>query len=77
VKRLYATPSVDEAQHLQGLLQAAGIDSSLDTKSGGSVATGAVVFGIYIEDKDAPEAVGILAAWIEKEEAPEEDLPPE
>ena len=77
MKRLYATPSADEAQHLQGLLKAAGIDSSLDTKTGGSVSTSAVVFGIYIEDKDAPEAVGILAAWIEKEEAPEEDLPPE
>jgi len=77
VKRLYATESVDEAQRLQVLLKAAGIESSLDTKSGGSVSTGAVVFGIYIEDKDAPEAVGILAAWIEKEEAPEEDLPPE
>ena len=77
MKRLYATPSVDEAQRIQALLKAAGIESSLDTKSGGSVSTGAVVFGIYIEDKDAPEAVGVLAAWLEKEEAPEEDLPPE
>jgi type III secretory pathway lipoprotein EscJ len=78
VKRLYATPSVDEAQHLQGLLKAAGIESSLDTKSGGSVSTGAVVFGIYIEDKDAADAVEVLAKWMEKEmETPEEpDLDP-
>lgn len=78
MKRLYATPSVDEAQHLQGLLEKAGINSSLDTRTGGGVSTGAVVFGIYVEDKDAPEAVGILASWIEKElEGPaEEDLDP-
>jgi len=73
VKRLYATPSVDEAQRIQALLKAAGIESSLETKSGGGVVTGAVVFGIYIEDQDAPEAVGILAGWIEKDLDP--DLP--
>ena len=73
MKRLYATESVDEAQRLQELLKAAGIESSLDTKSGGSVVTAAVVFGIYIEDKDAPDAVGILAKWIEKDlDGPEE-----
>ena len=77
MKRLYATESVDEAQRLQDLLKAAGIESSLDTKSGGSVVTAAVVFGIYIEDKDAPDAVGILAAWLEKQDEPEADLPPE
>jgi type III secretory pathway lipoprotein EscJ len=77
VKRLYATESVDEAQRLQSLLQAAGIESSLDTKSGGSVVTGAVVFGIYIEDKDAADAVEVLAKWIEKNLEPEEpDLDP-
>jgi len=77
VKRLYATESVDEAQRLQDLLKAAGIESSLDTKSGGSVVTAAVVFGIYVEDKDAPDAVGILAKWIEKDLEPEEpDLDP-
>jgi len=78
VKRLYATPSVDEAQRIQALLKAAGILSSLDTKSGGGVVTGAVVFGIYIDDRDAAEAVGILAAWIEKDIEPDEpDLPME
>jgi type III secretory pathway lipoprotein EscJ len=78
VKRLYATESVDEAQRLQVLLKAAGIESSLDTKSGGSVVTGAVVFGLYIEDKDAADAVEVLAKWMEKEmETPEEpDLDP-
>lgn len=77
MKRLYATESVDEAQRLQELLKAAGIESSLDTKSGGSVVTGAVVFGIYIEDKDAPDAVGVLAKWIEKDLEPDEpDLDP-
>lgn len=77
MKRLYATESVDEAQRLQALLKAAGIESSLDTKSGGSVVTGAVVFGLYVEDKDAPEAVGVLARWIEKDLEPEEpDLDP-
>ena len=77
MKRLYATESVDEAQRLQDLLKAAGIESSLDTKSGGSVVTAAVVFGIYVEDKDAPDAVGILAKWIEKDLEPEEpDLDP-
>jgi type III secretory pathway lipoprotein EscJ len=78
VKRLYATESVDEAQRLQALLKAAGIESSLDTKSGGSVVTGAVVFGLYIEDKDAADAVEVLAKWMEKEmETPEEpDLDP-
>jgi hypothetical protein len=78
VKRLYATESVDEAQRLQSLLKAAGIESSLDTKSGGSVVTGAVIFGIYIEDKDAADAVEVLAKWMEKEmETPEEpDLDP-
>ena len=77
MKRLYATESVDEAQKLQGLLKAVGIDSSLDTKSGGSVVTGAVVFGIYIEDKDAPGAVEVLATWIEKSLEPDEpDLDP-
>ncbi|HEV3026666.1 MAG TPA: DUF2007 domain-containing protein [Planctomycetota bacterium] len=76
MKRLYATESVDEAQRIQALLQRSGIDSSLNTKSGGGVVTGAVVFGIYIEDKDAAEAVGILASWLEKELDPEEpDLP--
>jgi len=78
VKRLYATPSVEEAQRIQALLKAAGIESSLDTKSGGGVVTGAVVFGIYIDDRDAAEAVGILAAWIEKDIEPDEpDLPME
>lgn len=78
MKRLYATPSVDEAQRIQALLKAAGIESSLDTNSRGGVVTGAVVFGIYIEDKDAAEAVGILAAWIEKDIDPvEPDLPME
>jgi type III secretory pathway lipoprotein EscJ len=73
VKRLYATESVDEAQRLQALLKAAGIESSLDTKSGGSVVTGAVVFGLYIEDKDAADAVEVLAKWMEMEmETPEE-----
>jgi type III secretory pathway lipoprotein EscJ len=76
VKRLYATESVDEAQRIQALLKSAGIESSLETKSGGGVITGAVVFGIYIEDKDAAEAVGILAGWLEKDLDPEEpDLP--
>lgn len=78
MKRLYATESVDEAQKLQGLLKAAGIESSLDTKSGGSVVTGAVVFGIYIEDKDAPDAVGVLAKWIERDLEPDEpDVDPD
>ncbi|HLY08686.1 MAG TPA: DUF2007 domain-containing protein [Planctomycetota bacterium] len=76
MKRLYATGSVDEAERLQALLRRVGIDSSVDTKSGGSVVTGAVVFGIYVEDRDAPEAAGILADWIEKHLEPEEpDLP--
>jgi hypothetical protein len=66
VKRLYATESVDEAQRIQGFLKQAGIESSLETKSGGAVVTGAVVFGIYVEDKDAPDAAGLLAEWIEK-----------
>ena len=77
MKRLYASTSVEEAQHIQGLLKAAGIESTLDTKSGGSVQTGAVVFGIYIEDKDAEKAVGVLAAWLEKGlDAEEPDLDP-
>ncbi|MBV8879844.1 MAG: DUF2007 domain-containing protein [Planctomycetaceae bacterium] len=76
MKRLYATPSVDEAQRIQALLRSRGIESSLNTKGGGSVSTGAVVFGIYVEDKDAPEAVGLLAALLEKELEPDEpDLP--
>ena len=76
MKRLYATESVDEAQRLQALLKQAGIESSIDTKSGGSVVTAAVVFGLYVEDKDAPEAAGILADWIEKHLDPEEpDFP--
>jgi len=72
VKRLYATESVDEAQRIQDLLRRSGIESSVDTKSGGAVVTGAVVFGVYVEDKDAPEAAGILADWIEKHLDPEE-----
>lgn len=77
MKRLYATESVDEAQRLQALLKAAGIESSLDTKSGGSVVTGAVVFGLYIEDQDAAAAVEVLAKWIEKDLEPDEpDLDP-
>jgi type III secretory pathway lipoprotein EscJ len=77
VKRLYATGSVDEAQRIQALLKAAGIDSSLDTKSGGSVVTGAVVFGIYVEDRQAAQAVDVLAGWLEKDLDPEEpDLDP-
>ena len=67
MKRLYATESVDEAQRIQALLKAAGIDSSLETKSGGSVVTGAVVFGIYVEDRHAAEAAGVLASWLEKD----------
>jgi hypothetical protein len=77
VKRLYATESVDEAQQIQALLEAAGIDSSLDTKSGGGVVTGAVVFGIYIEDVHAAKAVGVLADWLEKRlDTEEPDLDP-
>ena len=72
MKRLYATESVDEAQRIQDLLRRSGIESSVDTKSGGAVVTGAVVFGVYVEDKDAPEAAGILADWIEKHLDPEE-----
>ncbi len=76
MKRLYATESVDEAQRLQALLQQAGIGSTIDTKSGGAVVTGAVVFGLYVEDRDAPEAAGILADWIEKHLDPQEpDFP--
>ncbi|HZE96748.1 MAG TPA: DUF2007 domain-containing protein [Planctomycetota bacterium] len=67
MKRLYATPSVDEAQKLQELLKQAGIESSIDTRAGASVQTGAVNFALYIEDKDAPAAVGVLAAWLEKD----------
>jgi len=77
VKRLYATESVDEAERIQALLQAAGIDSSLDTKSGGSVVTGAVVFGIYVEDRHAAQAAEVLAGWLEKDLNPDEpDLDP-
>jgi len=78
VKRLYASTSVDEAQGIQALLEKAGIESSLDTKTGGGVSTGAVAFGIYIDDADAPRAVEILAAWLEKAiDGPEEpDLDP-
>ena len=72
MKRLYATESVDEAQRIQDLLRRSGIESSVDTKSGGAVVTGAVVFGVYVEDKYAPEAAGILADWIEKHLDPEE-----
>jgi hypothetical protein len=76
VKRLYATESVDEAQRIQGLLKQAGIESTLDTKSGGSIVTGMVVFGVYVADKDAPDAAAILADWIEKHLDPEEpDFP--
>lgn len=66
MKRLYASTSVDEAQSIQALLEKAGIDSTLDTKSGGGATTGAVVFGIYIDEKHTPRAVEILAAWLEK-----------
>jgi hypothetical protein len=66
VKRLYASTSVDEAQGIQALLEKAGIESTLDTKSGGAATTGAVVFGIYIDDRHTPRAVEILAAWLEK-----------
>ena len=77
MKRLYASESVDEAQRLQALLKSAGIESTLDTKSGGSVVTAAVVFGIYIQDQDAPAAVEVLAKWIEKGLEPDEpDLDP-
>lgn len=76
MKRLYATESVDEAQRIQGFLKQAGIESTLDTKSGGSVLTGAVVFGIYVADQDAPDAAAVLAEWIEKHLDPEErDFP--
>jgi hypothetical protein len=67
VKRLYASTSVDEAQRIQALLEEAGIPSTLDTKSGGGVSTGAVVFGIYIDDKHTSRAVEILAAWLERD----------
>jgi hypothetical protein len=63
---------VEEAQKIQAFLKAAGIDSSVDTKSGGSVVTGAVVFGIYVEDQDAPEAASLMADWIGKHLDPEE-----
>jgi hypothetical protein len=73
VKRLYATPSVDEAQKLQALLKQAGIEASIDTRSGASIQTGAVNFALYIQDADGPAAVEVLAAWLEKElEGPEE-----
>ncbi len=67
MKRLYASTSVDEAQSIQALLEKAGIESTLDTKSGGGATTGAVVFGIYIDDKHTPRAIEILAAWLEKD----------
>ncbi len=76
MKRLYATESVEEAERIRAFLKAAGIEASIDTKSGGAVPTGAVVFGIYVRDPDAPDAAGLLADWIEKHLDPEEpDLP--
>ena len=78
MKRLYASTSVDEAQRIQALLEKAGIDSTLDTKSGGGATTGAVVFGIYIDEKHTPRAVEILAAWLERDidEPAEPDVDP-
>ena len=76
MKRLYATESVEEAERIRAYLLKAGIEASIDTKSGGAVATGAVVFGIYVRDPDAPEAAAALADWIEKHLDPQEpDLP--
>ena len=76
MKRLYATESVEEAERIQAYLKRAGIDASIDTKSGGAVTTGAVIFGLYVRDEDAPDAAGLMADWIEKHLDPQEpDLP--
>ena len=76
MKRLYATESVEEAERIQAFLKRAGIEASIDTKSGGAVATGAVVFGLYVRDLDAPEAAGLMADWIEQRlDPPEPELP--